>query len=118
MFVLYVLPAGEDQGRFANSLKPLNTFRKAFVTKAEETAYLKGLHSVSDLTGYSIERESATTLSVEFDGEDAVLLEFDSETEKQAYKDGMDDGDGFVSPEVIGDDDANRFELISKLYTS
>jgi hypothetical protein len=110
MFKLYVIPTGEDQAAFESGKKPDNVLKREFSTPEERDEYTNGIQAVYDLTEYSIEDETPTSLTIVFDDSDEQTYDFDSEDEKDAYKKGLEDGDGFKSPLVIDkDEDPERF---------
>lgn len=102
MIYLYVLPAVEDQQRFLAGIRPLNTFKREYPTHDLVEQYCLGLESLSDIAEYTILDETATTLTIEFDGQPSTFAHtFDSEAEKNAYLDGLRDGDGFYSARAV-----------------
>ena len=110
MFQLYVIPTGEDQLAFDAGKKPRNVIKREFATAEERDEYKNGIEDVNDLAEHSIEDETPTSLTIVFDGSDEDTYDFDSEAEKEAYKQGLDDGDGFKSPLVLdGDEDPEEF---------
>lgn len=116
MFEIYVIPAGEDQVAFEEGKKPAIVFKHEFATEIEREEYINGLEAVYDLAEYSIEDETPTTLTVIFDDADTEEFEFEAEAEKEAFKLGMDDGEGFREPLVISpDEDREDFSRLSEL---
>jgi hypothetical protein len=104
MFKLYVIPTREDQMAFESGNKPHIVFNHEFATQAERDEYGNGLEAVYDLLEHTIVHETATTLAVLFGDDDedgGERYTFSTEAEKNAYKAGLSDGDGFVSPQVI-----------------
>jgi hypothetical protein len=116
MFQLYVIPTGEDQAAFESGKKPENVLNREFATSEECGEYKNGLEAVFDLAEYSIEDETPTSLTILFDESDEQTYDFDSEEEKDAYKRGLEDGDGFKSPLIIDkDDDPEKFASLELL---
>jgi hypothetical protein len=110
MFQVYVIPTGEDQAAFESGRKPQNVLTREFATSEERGEYRNGVGAVYDLAEYSIEGETTTSLTILFDESDEQTYDFNSEQEKEAYKRGLEDGDGFKSPLLIDkDDDPEEF---------
>lgn len=105
MFELYIILTREDQIAFDNGKKPKNVLVRKFETQGERDEYKNGQEAVYDLTEYSIEDETPTSLTISFDENEAQELDFSSEAEKDAYKQGLEDGDGFASPIILNKDE-------------
>lgn len=105
MFKLYVIPTREDQLAFDKGKKPGNVLTREFATDEECGEYKNGLEAVYDLAEYSIEDESPTSLTISFDDDEAREYNFDSEAEKDAYKTGLEDGEGFETPLLLNSND-------------
>jgi len=115
MMDIYVLQASDDKGRFSEGKVPSKIILKSFATDYEVDAYLGGLASVV-FVSHNIIGEEPAMLSVEFDQEYAVDYHFNSTGEKDAYKAGLRDGDGYQSPLVITENNEPSFTRIEGLY--
>jgi hypothetical protein len=116
MMDIYVLQASDDKGRFLEGKVPAKILLKTFGTDYEAEAYLLGLAMVAEMVSHHIVGEEPTLVSVEFDQEVAVDYRFDSVGEKDAYKAGLADGDGYRAPLVITENNEPDFTRIEMLY--
>lgn len=106
------LPAREDIESFRNGTVPLNHFMHDFSTPAEAGSYKDGVGSMNDLGYHEIISSNGLALEVDFDG-DVVTIAFGTREEKDAYLMGIEDGDGFIEPMVIREDEDP--ELFTKM---
>ena len=95
-----VLPTGEDHADFKTGRRPNNHLERSFATDAEAKSYEDGIGAVNDLVEYAILKDKGFGLTVKIAGE-SIDIVFDSVAEKDAYKQGLEDGDGFNSPRVL-----------------
>lgn len=115
MVKLYVLQAGEEQTAFRRGVLPKNCFARDFDTPVIAQSYLKGLRSGRE---GNVIRESHLEMAVVFSGsEDEKLFRFDSVAEKNAFRQGLEDGEIFMES-VVYDEDSEHFQALEAMYAS
>lgn len=111
-----VLPAIEDQMAVDDGQRPENHFLREFATDGEVENYVDGVGAMYDLVEYEIRKEASLSLDVKI-GSEKHHLTFTTEAEKNAYKQGLDDGDGFRAAKAITASDL-EFETVLALVGS
>jgi len=107
-----VIPAIDDQMEVDAGRRPENHFLREFQTAEEASHYCDGVGAVYDLVEYEIRKETPLTLDLRIGGEKSHL-KFKTTAERDAYKQGLEDGDGFRAPRVITQDDAEFDEVLA-----
>lgn len=118
MVKIIVLPTEEGQSTFNEGRIPEDVFLCEFATNDEAHAYVAGIESMEGLVEYDILDEDNQSLRVLI-ADNAIDLAFASVAEKEAFKLGLEDGDGYSCPGIYRegetgfDDLANVAELVS-----
>lgn len=115
MVKLYVLPTKEDQALLLAGERPRNCFVREFDTHQIAQAYLRGL-----LIGFesNVIRESYQQMTVVFGGsENEEVFSFESVAEKGAFRQGLEDGEGYPAPSIF-DEESDAFPALESMYAS
>ncbi|NTF17364.1 hypothetical protein G6L37_02910 [Agrobacterium rubi] len=120
MLSVIVVPTGEEQAKIQRGFDPdvSNIFSRDFSSSSELESYIDGLESLGDLVEWEIVSETPKSVTVEIDG-DEVQSTFENEIDKKAYLSGLEDGDGWMSPLVVREDeDPDLFQRLSGLINA
>lgn len=112
-----VLPSQEDQLEFENGEKPNNHYDHTFETTKELDRYVEGMEALDDLVEYEIVHEKELKLTVKLDRE-RIKRSFKTVAEKDAFKLGLEDGDGWKRPQIIREDDLEFEEIVALIDVS
>lgn len=115
MVKLYVLPANEDRDALLAGGQPRNCFVREFDAPQIAQAYLKGL-----LIGFesNVIRESYLQMTVVFGGsENEEIFSFETVEEKGAFRQGLEDGEGYPAPAIF-DEESDSFPILEGMYAS
>lgn len=107
-----VLPAIEDQMAVDDGQRPENHFLREFATKEEAQNYIDGVGAMYDLVEYEIRKEGPLSLDLKI-GSERTHVDFATTAEKDAYKQGLEDGDGFRAAKTIDQDDLEFDEVLA-----
>lgn len=121
MVRLYVLPSRGDHLALEAGERPRNCLMREFDSPEIAMSYQVGLRAGGG-DGSNVVRESYLQMTVVFGGPDderprAGTFNFDSVGQKDAFRQGLEDGDGFADPAVYGAD-AALFGALEALYAS
>lgn len=104
---VYVLPAQEDITAFEFGTSPNNILVREFGNAAELTAYKDGLDAITDALDV-IDELSVAGCRVSYhinDDADLTEVAFSTPEEAEAFRQGLDDAEGFTAPRVIAPED-------------
>lgn len=116
--VIVILTA-EDQNKIANGLEPdvSNILSREFDTSEELQSYIQGLESLTDGVNYEVVDDKSLTLAISFGGEETSVT-FTKEVHKAAYLSGLEDADGWMSPQKFEEGDQGYEALQAMLSAS
>ncbi len=100
MAKVIVLPTKEGQSTYNEGRIPDDVYLREFATEDEADAYVVGIESVEGLVEYDISEEGNRSLRLVI-ADDATDLAFTTVAEKEAFKLGLEDGDGYDCPEIF-----------------
>lgn len=115
---IIVIPTTEEQNKIASGLEPdvSNILSREFDTSEELQAYVEGLEGLPDCMGYEVIKDNGLTLVISFDG-DQTSLTFANAAEKAAYLSGLEDADGWMSPQKVEEGDEG-YEALQTLLSA
>lgn len=101
-----VIPTAEEQNKVANGLEPdaSNILSREFDTSEELQSYIQGLESLADGVNYEVINDKGLTLAISFGGEETSIT-FNNDVQKAAYLTGLEDADGWMSPQKFEEGD-------------
>lgn len=107
-----VIPTAEEQNKIANGQEPdvSNIFAREFDTSEELQSYIEGLESLPDGISYEVVEDKGLTVFMSFDG-DETSVTFENDADKKAYFSGLEDADGWMSPQKFEEGDESYEEL-------
>jgi hypothetical protein len=113
-----VIPTAEEQNKIANGQEPdaSNLFSRDFDTSEELQSYVEGLEGLPDGIGYEVIKDDGLTVVISFDG-DETSITFTNDAEKRAYFSGLEDADGWMSPQKFDEDD-DGYEALKTLMSA
>lgn len=116
MVKLYVLPTPEDQLAFAAGQQPRNCFMREFDSEEVARSYLKGLRAGGES---NVVRESYLEMVVVFGvSENEEVFHFGSLPEKDAFRQGLEDGEGLAAEPVVHDAKSESFAALEAMFAS
>lgn len=115
-----ILPTQEDIVNFENGKKPGNVLEREFYSEVELAAYKNGIDVIEDefdeIDGLNVVGSIVSFTRPTDESNDADIQEivFGTHAEAEAYRQGIDDSEGFRSPMLIEQSDEN-FDLLTAL---